>query len=122
MKMAPDGRFFKRLDILPKEARFVITAWTGHFLLREEEIEEFLKYMSDITGMKIEHYLDLLNPTVWDLSRSGAHNDFLRLFLTEEEVRAPYVSGEGKSRVELEESVSEIIRSTSDGIEKDQDV
>ncbi len=75
---------------LSKEQRFVLTAYTGDFMVLSDETDDFYAFMSDITGRPVKHYLDLLEPSVWILAKAAVTNDFLRLMVPQSVLEADF--------------------------------
>lgn len=89
---------------LSKEQRFVISAYTGCFMILQDEYDDFYKFMSKITGLNVQHYFDLLEPSIWIMAKYAVTPDFLMLMADKETLEANRQLEE-KSAREQESSV-----------------
>ena len=73
---------------LSKEQRFVISAYTGCFMILQDEYDDFYKFMTKITGLNVQHYFDLLEPSIWIMAKYAVTPDFLMLMADKETLEA----------------------------------
>lgn len=73
---------------LSKEQRFVISAYTGCFMILEHEYNDFYQFMEQTTGIRVGGYFALLDPTIWLVARNKVSADFMRLMADKETIEA----------------------------------
>lgn len=70
------------IEPLPKEQRYVISAYTGHSMIREEEKEDYRKFLCKIAGRDYcEDYTGVA--LIRSIAEARLKNDYLRLFVTQ---------------------------------------
>lgn len=78
MKQMPNNK-----NVLTKEQRLVLTAYTGCFMITPDELPEFYAYMTDLTHMPIETFYDLLTPAPWIVAKANVTEEFMNMVVPE---------------------------------------
>ena len=73
-------------EALPQDVRFVISLYTGLQMFLTEEENDYQKFAIDLAGKELKGELSLVDSCKWNLARAKIKNDYLSLFLTQEQL------------------------------------